>query len=155
MHKNENLASIKSWFLVFCLFLVSVLLITPITLMDNLKPILTVLEKLFHEDSYISILLGTYFAPLMLLLFNVVIIPFFIDLIALVEDHKTKSARQVAIMKKNFGFMLINTIFLPLTGLLTIKSFIEYISDLNWKNFPTALSGNLVTNNYFFLRYII
>jgi len=51
--------------------------------------------------------------------------------------------------------MMINTIFLPLTELSTIKLFLEYLSDLKWTDIPTALAANLVTNNYFFLRYII
>jgi hypothetical protein len=79
--------------LVFLLFVVSVLLVTPVTLIDNLKPILISLEHFFTETSIISVMLSTYFAPLMLFLFNFVIIPFFIDMIALVEDHKAKSDR--------------------------------------------------------------
>jgi hypothetical protein len=93
MHKNELLSSFKSWMLVFLLFVVSVLLVTPVTLIDNLKPILISLEHFFTETSIISVMLSTYFAPLMLFLFNFVIIPFFIDMIALVEDHKAKSDR--------------------------------------------------------------
>ena len=43
-------------------------------------------------------------------------------------------------MRKNFVFMTLNTIFLPLTELTTIKSFIAYVADLNWEQFPTAFS---------------
>lgn len=145
----------KSWFFMLLLFLVSVLLITPTAVIDNLQPLINAIEKYFNTDSYISYLIATYVTPLMILLFNVVIIPCFIDLISMYEDHKSKSLRQVSIMNKNFCFMFINTIFLPLFGMASIKSLLEYLSTKNWEDISTALAINLVTNNTFFLRYII
>ena len=70
------MASLKSWTLVLLLFVFSVLLVTPITLIDNLKPIMNSIEHLFPANSGLSALLSSYFAPLMLFLFNSVIISF-------------------------------------------------------------------------------
>lgn len=75
------------------LFLVSVILITPITLIENLTPIVNAIEDIFSPQSVVNSLLTQYFPTLILFLFNFVIIPLLIDLIALFEDHKTKSAR--------------------------------------------------------------
>lgn len=58
-------------------------------------------------------------------------------------------------MKKNFAFMLLNTIFLPLTEITTIKVFINYIMGLHWQDLPTAFSKNLAASYFFFLRYMI
>ena len=52
----------------------------------------------------LTIALQTYISPLMMLVFNQAIVPLFIDFIAYLEGHKTKSVKQVAIMRKNFFF---------------------------------------------------
>lgn len=54
-------------------------------------------------------------------LFNFVLIPLLIDLVAYIDDHETKSDKQTSIMKLNFVFMTINNVLLPLTGLITMK----------------------------------
>lgn len=103
----------------------------------------------------VNSLLTQYFPTLILFLFNFVLIPLLIDLIAIFESHRTKSGRQLSIMKKNFVFMMLNAIFLPLTELATIKAFISYLAEIKFEDLPTALSQNLVASYYFFLRYMI
>ena len=78
--------------------MVTVIIITPITLVDNLKPILYKLEDWFSTSQIINSILTQYFPTLMLMLNNFVIIPLLIDLVAVMEDHETKSGRQVSIM---------------------------------------------------------
>ena len=58
-------------------------------------------------------------------------------------------------MKKNHVFMMLNSLFLPLMELSTIKNLLDYLMDLEVKDLPTAFSKNLVKSYYFFLRYII
>jgi hypothetical protein len=58
-------------------------------------------------------------------------------------------------MRKNHVFMMMNTLFLPLTELTTIKAFLSYVADLHLEEIPTAFSTNLVSSYYFFLRYMI
>jgi hypothetical protein len=36
--------------------------------------------------------------------------------------------------------MTVNTIFLPLTELTTIKSFLQYVADISWEDLPIAFS---------------
>jgi hypothetical protein len=67
----------------------------------------------------------TYFKTLSIALVNTILIPFFIDIMVLLEDFPTKSARQTAILYRNFFFMLINTLLLPMTGEETIKQFLN------------------------------
>jgi hypothetical protein len=59
-------------------------------------------------------------------LFNFVIIPKLVDLVAFIDDHETKSGKQISIMKLNFVFMVINNVLLPLTGLATMKEFLNF-----------------------------
>ena len=55
---------------------------------------------------------------------NLILIPLFIDIMVMMEDWKTKSERQAAILNRNFLFMLLNALFLPLTTMTTIKAFL-------------------------------
>lgn len=55
---------------------------------------------------------------------SIILIPFFLDMMVLMEDFRTKSERQVALLNRNFIFMMINMLFLNLTGLTTIKAFL-------------------------------
>lgn len=94
------------------LFITCVIFVTPVSILDNLKPIVDAITKDLGSDNFISIILTTYLSPLILLAFNFGIIPLLIDLIAYLEDHKTKSSKQLGIMKKNFFFQLFNTVIL-------------------------------------------
>lgn len=60
----------------------------------------------------------------MILLCNSSFIPLLIDTVAEFEGHATLSAKQIAIMKKNFFYMMINTIFIPLTSMATVGLFL-------------------------------
>jgi len=104
MYKDDGVSQVKSWFLVILLFVVCVVLITPVSLVDNLKPLIDTLSKQLGDKNFLVIILSTYLSPLILLIFNFGIIPLLIDLIALLEDHKTKSLKQLSIMRKNFFF---------------------------------------------------
>ena len=65
-----------------------------------------------------------YIVSLSSMIVSIILIPFFIDMMVLMEDFKTKSQRQVALLNRNFIFMLTNMLFLNLTGLTTIKAFL-------------------------------
>ena len=93
MYRDDTLTSIKSWLLMILLFIVCVVLITPISLLDNLAPIIKALTKSLGEDNFFAVILQTYLAPLIMLAFNSALIPLFIDFIAYLEEHKTKSGR--------------------------------------------------------------
>jgi hypothetical protein len=45
MYKDDALSEVKSWFLIVILFLVCVVMITPITLLDNLTPLINAAKK--------------------------------------------------------------------------------------------------------------
>jgi hypothetical protein len=110
------------------LFAFSIVVITPVSLAKLLKPLLDSLENVFGESSFLGTLLTSYFSTLILLILNFAIIPILIDLTAALEDHRTKSSKQIAIMKKNFFFMVVNTIFIPLTGQASIELFLSFLA---------------------------
>jgi hypothetical protein len=86
---------------------------------------------------------------------NVILIPFFIDIMVMCEDHRTKSSRQIAILNRNFFFMLVNSLLLPLTGLTTIKAFIQALEQEDVVNWPYYFAKNLLTTYNYFITYFI
>jgi len=75
------------------LFLSCVVFVTPVSLVDNLKPIINAITDDLGQDNFFAIMLTTYISPLILLIFNFGIIPLLIDFIAFLEEHKTKSKK--------------------------------------------------------------
>ena len=62
-----------------------------------------------------SLTLTAYVTTYVQLFINVVLIPFLIDMMVLLEDFETRSDRQLAILNRNMIFMFLNSIALPLT----------------------------------------
>jgi hypothetical protein len=110
---DEDCALIKTVMLLFILFIVSVLLISPLMLSKAVTDWANSRDLLVN---YISVeTIDTYLQTLCVALVNVVLIPFFIDMMVLIEDFQTKSQRQISILNRNFVFMLLNSLLLPLT----------------------------------------
>lgn len=74
------------------------------------------------EQSYR--ILREYLPLLILVLVNIVIIPFFVDMAALLMDNETKSSMQKKIMYMNLILMHINMLILPLAGLISYEQII-------------------------------
>jgi hypothetical protein len=62
------------------------------------------IKRKLGENNFLSVGLQTFAAPLLVLAFNSGILPVLIDLVAYLEGHKSKSAKQIGIMRKNFFF---------------------------------------------------
>lgn len=66
--------------------------------------------------------------PLFLFIFNYVFIPTFVDWISYYEEYETKSMRHRNNLYKQFLFIIINTLFIPITQMASIKGFLIYLS---------------------------
>lgn len=91
MMSDDTINSAKSWILLIILFVVCVVFITPTFLVDHLKPVIELVYEDLGPDNFLSIALQTFFAPLMVLIFNSGLLPLFIDFIAYLEGYKSKS----------------------------------------------------------------
>lgn len=98
----------------FVLVLLSFFLVTPLFIykhiLDDSNPLLRIIQ--------------VYLPLITLVLVNVVIIPFFVDVAAALMDNETKSSMQTKIMYMNMILMHLNMIILPLTGLVTYEQLI-------------------------------
>ena len=115
----------KTFILCLILALLSLFLVTPLMVYKNL---LGGMEESESQSSIIR-MFGEFLPLLILLLVNVVIIPFFVDMAAMLMDNETKSSMQKKIMYMNLILMHINMLILPLAGLITYEEIITFIKE--------------------------
>jgi len=80
-------------------------------------------------------MIASSLAPFFLFLFNYVFIPTFVDTISYHEEYETKSLRHKNNLFKQLFFILINTLFLPATGIASIRGFFIYVSKQDFEKF--------------------
>ena len=135
------------------LLVLSVVIITPVMLFKYFKDTeqsLNLDYKLFSEQ-----FLNEYFTSLSAMLVSLILIPLFIDLMSLMEDWRTKSAREVAVLNRNYSFMIINLLFLNLTGMTSIKAFLWEVEKQELQSWPQFLAQKMLSNYVFFVTYFI
>lgn len=93
---------------------------TPVLLTEYLTKMEQSLDLQYSWLSKESI--DDYLSALSATITSLFLIPFLLDMMVLMEDWRTKSERQLALLNRNFFFMIINMLFLNLTGLITIKA---------------------------------
>jgi hypothetical protein len=71
----------------------SIVLITPLTFVDMLKPLAKDVDKGVFADTPFENLMIEMLTPLMMLIFNFALIPILIDVTAALTDHQTKSGK--------------------------------------------------------------
>ena len=135
------------------LLILSVVLITPVLIIEYWQKI----EQKFdiHYKFISQETVNEYISSLAAMIVSIILIPFFLDMMVLMEDFRTKSERQVALLNRNFIFMLINMLFLNLTGLTTIKAFLWEVEKQELQTWPQFLAQKLLTNYNFFIGYFI
>lgn len=88
MSVDKNFSLLKSTILLFLLFVISVLLLTPYYLVNYAEEIVKNWNLKIS-----SVTINKYIQTYLTLFVNVVMIPFFIDMMVLIEDFDTKSDR--------------------------------------------------------------
>lgn len=87
-----------------------------------------------NDDSLFYTMIANSLSPLFLFLFNYIFIPTFVDYISYYEEYETKSARHRHNLSKQFFFIIINTLFIPITLSSSIKGFLLYLSERDFGN---------------------
>ena len=120
--KDSVISRTKTVILWIFLLLLSIVLITPVLILEYLT---LIVDKVQEESDILSKFdISTYLTSLSAMIVSIILIPFFIDIMVQMEDFRTKSERQVTILNRNFLFMMLNLFFLNLTGQTTIKAFL-------------------------------
>lgn len=95
------------------------------------------------------------FAPLILMLFNYQFIPLLVYRVGEFSDYELKSDKHISNMRRHYFFLLINTVFLPITGITTMESFKDTLVSKGLLETHTIIIQNLVKSSTFFIRYVM
>jgi len=106
-------------------------------------------------DSFFLRTLGNYLPLLILVMVNVVIIPFFVDVAAALMDNETKSNLQKKVMYMNLILMHINMLILPLAGLITYEQIIQFIKENSFDGLLKNISRNIGNMAAFITTYLV
>lgn len=120
--KDSVISTTKTVILWVFLLLLSIVLITPVLIIEYWNKLEENLDLDYRFVTKETV--NEYISSLSAVIVSLILIPFFLDMMVLMEDFRTKSQRQVALLNRNFIFMLTNMLFLNLTGLTTIKAFL-------------------------------
>lgn len=151
--KDSVIGTTKTVILWVFLLLLSVVLITPVVIFDYWKKLeekMNLSYKFVNGED-----VNEYVKSLAAVIVSLILIPFFIDMMVLMEDWRTKSERQVAIMRRNYIFMIINMLFLNLTGNSTIKAFLHQVERQDLQSWPQYLAQQMLSCYSFFINYFI
>jgi hypothetical protein len=72
------------------------------------------------SSSYFGAKIANALTPLILFTFNYIFIPTLVDFISYYEEYETKSDRHKNNLYKQWFYMLLNMIFLPMLNITTI-----------------------------------
>jgi hypothetical protein len=150
--KRKTLIRAILWTL---LIMISIVLVTPLTILDNLNPIIQLIETYLGGMVYVKTYFQLFLTPFCLYLFNYVLIPILISFLINFEQRSRKSHNAKTRLRKNFFFFILNQIMLPLAGFSTIYSFFEYLAKQDLTDWPETLASKMSPSGSFFLRYII
>jgi calcium permeable stress-gated cation channel len=102
-----------------------------------------------------SKLLSDFFAPLIVIAINFLLIPTLIQISTLFEDHYLYSEIQHSQLWRIFFFMLLNVLLIPITEATTALALMDKFEATDAKEWPTLLSSNMMAQQYVFLKLII
>lgn len=142
-------------FLWLLLIMVSIVFITPLTIIENLNPLVEILEYYLEDFVFVRTYFQFFLTPFCLYLFNYIIVPTLIDFLIRHEKRSRKSHNAKTKLRKNFFFFILNQVMLPLAGFSTIYSFFEYLASQELADWPQMLASKMSPSGSFFLRYII
>jgi hypothetical protein len=89
-------------------------------------------------------LIAKCLVPLIIFLFNYVMIPWFVYRISLYEGYDTRSFRDKSKLLKYFFYLFLITLILPATGNTVIKQFFEDLSNYTFSEYCEHFSKNLI-----------
>ena len=146
---------IKRVFILVVLLLISIILITPLTIIENINPLIEIIEHYIGTQGLIKTYTQYFMTPLWLYIFNYIMIPILIEVGISFEDRSRKWHNAKTRMRKNFFFFILNQIMLPIAGFSTIYAFFQFILSKDIEEWPHFIASKMRFSGSFFLRYII
>mmetsp|Transcript_29399 Transcript_29399/g.44436 ORF Transcript_29399/g.44436 Transcript_29399/m.44436 type:complete len:185 (+) Transcript_29399:1692-2246(+) len=131
----------------------TILFSTPIT---NAKLINSGLQDVVGEDSQAYQFFFKMIGPIGMAIFNSFFIPMLVFWTTEYLFFEKKTTKVQSRLRKYFFYLIVNTIFLPITKLDTIKQLLDYVQSVGLlKLVQQRINNNLISESQFFLRYIL
>lgn len=111
------------------LFIVCLIIVTPNKIKTELDPFINEISDQI-KDQDVRKFIKEYSYPLIVVIMNSGVLPLAVYYISLYERHYKRSYREKSILVKSFTFMIINTLFIPTFGILSISRIQQYIEYL-------------------------
>ena len=105
------------------------------------------------------VFIGSYFAPVVMFMFNYLLLPYVIIKLTFYENNQKISQREFSIVNKTYLYMVFNTIILPGLEFTSLVSYIYMLAAV--KNDVTSeiddqiISFRIFDSIDFFLRFMI
>jgi hypothetical protein len=134
------------------LFFSTIILSSPL---GNARMIKQFLDETFDEKSnYYGVLLQGV-GPLAMAFFNSFFIPTLVFYTTEYLFFELKSQKVRSKMMKMYFYLMMNTVFLPITRLEDISSFLKLVSEEGFREMQKRINDNLIQQSQFFLNYLL
>ena len=112
------------------------------------------LEERHAQESRASTF-GPAVEPFVLALYNSLIIPSLVVYLTEALFFEKESSKVISRLRKFYGYMMINTIFLQLTKIYDINRLIGKSIDDGVTSIPELISAHLINESGFYFRYLL
>jgi hypothetical protein len=156
LHISDNGQWIRTIVLSLALFAVCILLVSPVTVLDELHPLMDNVRNQLNQDNYIRLLVTGYLPPLIILMINSIVIPYLIFHVCCYERFWQKSGEQSAGLHMNIIFMVINSLIIPLTSLNSMGLLAKHMYNTPLEQWNVVIGASFLSSSgSFAIRYLI
>jgi len=156
LHITDTGRWIRTLVLSLALFVVCIMLVSPVTVLDELHPLIANVRNQLNEDNYIRLLVTGYLPPLIILMINSIVIPYLIYHVCCYERYWQKSGEQSAGLHMNIIFMVINSLIIPLTSLNSMGLLAEHMYNTPLEQWNVVIGASFLSSSgSFAIRYLI
>eukprot|EP00747_Dinoflagellata_sp_TGD_P164933 gnl/TRDRNA2_/TRDRNA2_185560_c0_seq1.p1 gnl/TRDRNA2_/TRDRNA2_185560_c0~~gnl/TRDRNA2_/TRDRNA2_185560_c0_seq1.p1 ORF type:complete len:819 (-),score=128.17 gnl/TRDRNA2_/TRDRNA2_185560_c0_seq1:63-2519(-) len=157
LHVSSLDRGIRAFVLSTALLLLCVLVVSPVTVLDELHPLVGDVDGGgLHEDGYTRALIKGYLPPLIILMINSSLIPMLILYISRYERFWQKSSQQSASLHMHIVFMVINSLVIPLMSLNSMGLLMKHMFETPLGDWNTAIGASFLSSSgSFAIRYLI
>jgi len=156
LHITDTGRWIRTSVLSLGLFAICILLVSPVTVLDELHPLMDNVRNQLNQDNYIRVLVTSYLPPLIILMLNSVVMPYLIWHVCSFERYWQKSGEQSAGLHMNIIFMVINSLIIPLTSLNSMGLLAKHMYNTPLEQWNVVIGASFLSSSgSFAIRYLI
>eukprot|EP00922_Rhytidocystis_sp_ex-Travisia-forbesii_P047220 GHVS01070341.1.p1 GENE.GHVS01070341.1~~GHVS01070341.1.p1 ORF type:complete len:1051 (-),score=215.20 GHVS01070341.1:374-3526(-) len=156
IHISKQQRRMRAIILNVVLILVSVIVVSPVAIGNQLLPLLENIQEVVKESSYVRLTLTAWVAPLILILINSLLLPYLIYYVACGTKYWLHSAETSYVLHGNIVYLILNILIVPLLSLPSIAAVIQLMYSSNIQEWSLVIGRILLsTSGSFALHYLL